>query len=252
MGGWGEVIGGPKVWARDMGLAVAIGVAIAFLGPFGSYASPLEDRLLSSVSFGVAGSAVMWPFMRLVLFLGRRWGLPEWFAMVGGLILVAAPVTATSWAVAALLHPERAQAGIVVRYFAVLAIVLPIGLAILMFDRMTAPKTAPAPETDAPPRLLARLPGRLGRELIALQAEDHYVRVHTALGSDLLLMRLADAIAELDGLDGLRVHRSWWVARSAVRAVRPDGRKLALTLVNGLDVPVTREATPLVRRAGWG
>ena len=51
---------------------------------------------------------------------------------------------------------------------------------------------------------------------IALQGEDHYVRIHTALGSELVLMRLGDAIQELDGLEGERVHRSWWVARRAV------------------------------------
>jgi hypothetical protein len=31
----------------------------------------------------------------------------------------------------------------------------------------------------------------------------------------LLLMRFSDATAELDGLPGLRVHRSWWIAEGA-------------------------------------
>jgi DNA-binding LytR/AlgR family response regulator len=86
------------------------------------------------------------------------------------------------------------------------------------------------------------MPARLGPDIVALQAEDHYVRVHTALGSELLLMRLSDAIAELDGRPGLRVHRSWWVARTAVVGCEARGRKLGLRLTNGLLAPVARNA----------
>ncbi len=87
--------------------------------------------------------------------------------------------------------------------------------------------------------------------VLALQGEDHYVRVHTPLGSELLLMRLRDAVTDLEGLAGEQVHRSWWVARGAVAAVRAKGRRLSLTLTNGLEVPVSREAAAKLRRAGW-
>ena len=60
--------------------------------------------------------------------------------------------------------------------------------------------------------------------------EDHYVRAHTMLGSDLVLLRLRDAIAELDGIEGAQVHRSWWVARDVVEGVEREGRKLRLLL----------------------
>lgn len=253
MGGWGDVIGGPRVWARDLGLAVMIGVAVAFVGPFGSYAFPLERRLLTSVLYGLAGSIVLWPTVRLVLKLGVRTGLPEWFAIPLGLVVGAGPVTATSRLVSDLLNPGRQAPDLLPQYLGVLAIVFPMGLAITLYDRrsVSAPAADASPEPAAPPRLLARLPTRLGREVVALQAEDHYVRVHTALGSDLLLMRFADAVAEADGIDGLRVHRSWWVARDAVSAARAEGRRATLTLTTGLTVPVTRESVPEIRRAGW-
>lgn len=64
--------------------------------------------------------------------------------------------------------------------------------------------------------LLSRLPNRLGKEVVALEAEDHYLRVHTTLGSDLILMRLSDAIAAIGPDLGLQVHRSWWVAHYAI------------------------------------
>jgi hypothetical protein len=251
--GWGDVIGGPKVWARDLAMAVAIGAAIAFLGPFGSYELPLERRLLTSISYGLAGSIVLWPTVRLVRMLGERWGLPEWFGIGLALVVGAAPVAVSSWLVSAVLNPARADYPPLAQYLAVLAIVFPFGLAMILYDRMASrPPPAPAVEAEpGRPRLLARLPGRLGEDVIALQAEDHYVRVHTALGSDLLLMRFADAVAEADGIDGLRVHRSWWVARGAVESGRAEGRRATLTLKTGLDVPVTRELVPEVRKAGW-
>ena len=115
-----------------------------------------------------------------------------------------------------------------------------------------AKPSAPPAAPPAEPAFFARLPARLGRDLLALEMEDHYVRVHTAEGSDLLLMRLRDAIAELSGLDGRQVHRSYWVAAAAVGGVerKPDG-KLTLVLRNGLRVPVSRSYAADVRAAGW-
>jgi hypothetical protein len=101
------------------------------------------------------------------------------------------------------------------------------------------------------PRLFARLPGRLGTEILCLQMEDHYVRVHTALGQEMILMRMRDAIAELDGLEGLQVHRSWWVARAAVQSWTRDGKTLTLVLRSGQEAPVARDRMADIKAAGW-
>lgn len=99
---------------------------------------------------------------------------------------------------------------------------------------------------------MRRVPSSLGSTLLALEMEDHYLRIHTARGSDLILCRFADALTELDAGTGLRVHRSWWVARTAVEAIhrREDG-KLILHLSNGLTVPVSRSYDKALRKAGW-
>ena len=74
----------------------------------------------------------------------------------------------------------------------------------------TTQTTAPNPE----PAWLDQLPPHLGRDLLLLQAQDHYVRAETALGDTLIRAQLQDVAEEL-GSYGVRLHRSWWVARRA-------------------------------------
>lgn len=112
-----------------------------------------------------------------------------------------------------------------------------------------APAAPPAAEVAIP--FLRRVPARLGQCLLALEMEDHYLRIHTALGSDLVLCRLGDALAELEGCDGLQVHRSFWVARAAIAGHQRRNGRVTLTLTNGLEVPVSRTYLPAVREAGW-
>jgi DNA-binding LytR/AlgR family response regulator len=62
---------------------------------------------------------------------------------------------------------------------------------------------------------------------------------------------MADAVAELEGVEGARTHRSWWVARAAVAAAaKADGRAV-LTLKSGVAAPVSRTALPALRSEGW-
>ncbi|HWA63657.1 MAG TPA: LytTR family DNA-binding domain-containing protein [Caulobacteraceae bacterium] len=128
-----------------------------------------------------------------------------------------------------------------------------LAMTFLAFLLRRHPTATHAAAPDAPPaKFLARLPPKLrGAELYAVEAEDHYLRLHTSAGDDLILMRLSDAIDELEGLEGARTHRSWWVARAAVTdAERGEGRA-TLTLKNGVSVPVSRGYARALREAGW-
>ena len=85
-----------------------------------------------------------------------------------------------------------------------------------------------------------RLPKSLGTDVISLQAQDHYVDVRTALGNELILIRLSDATKELAEKNGIQVHRSWWVTRKhMVELKRIDGKPHLLLSDNSL-VPVSR------------
>lgn len=108
----------------------------------------------------------------------------------------------------------------------------------------------PLPEAEAAfrRRLSAR---RRTARLLAIEAHDHYLRVHTDQGAELITLRMADALAELEKAHGYQVHRSWWVAAEAIEAVRWRKGAGEATLAGGLTVPVSRSMAPALRDAGW-
>ena len=108
----------------------------------------------------------------------------------------------------------------------------------------------PLPEAEATfrRRLSAK---RRHASLVAIEANDHYLRVHTDDGAELVPMRLSDAIKELEKVEGFRVHRSWWVAGGAIRLVKWRRGGGEAHLSNDLIVPVSRSAAPRLREAGW-
>src|SRR5213075_459240 len=106
--------------------------------------------------------------------------------------------------------------------------------------------------SPAPAKFLERLPLKLrGAEVWAVESEDHYLRLHTSRGQDLILLRLADAVAELEGIEGMQVHRSWWVARDAITDARRGDGRATLTLRDGAEVPVSRTYAAQLREKGW-
>jgi DNA-binding LytR/AlgR family response regulator len=112
----------------------------------------------------------------------------------------------------------------------------------------------PAVESpDAKSRFSDRLPLALRHlEIAALEAEDHYLRVHFADGqSTLILMRLSDAVAELPIEKGAQTHRSWWVAKDAIRGTAKADGRATLRLDHGLEAPVSRSFYKALNDAGW-
>jgi len=251
----------------DLAVMTVIGVLLALLGPFGSFANPFWLRLVYWLGLAWAGYACYRPIGALVTRHGASLDLPEWSLWLLGCLIATVPMTVVVWLISALPPPlelPSAEAWIT-SYFYVLAIGAVVTMVFYLVQSKPAAGAvvvAPAmPEAPAPaatpapaigqPRLFDRLPPALGTELLALEMEDHYLRVHTALGSDLILLRMRDAVAELDGLNGAQVHRSWWVARAAVEAVERDGRNVRLVLAKGLVAPVARNMVPVLKSGGW-
>jgi hypothetical protein len=264
-----DLFGSPRELARDLAVATGLGVLCGVLGPFGSfYAGSLELRTAYWVANLWMGFLLLSAAVRLLLRAGTRWDLPVWFVLPAGVAATALPLSLLVDVFSAHFWPGRhGRLGpFLTVYGQTLAIAEACSLLFYILQVRGAPPqqtagvhepaqatapTQPLPLPAGVGRLEARLSGRVGRELLCLQMEDHYVRAHTPLGSELLLLPLRDAMAELGGREGLQVHRSWWVARAAISEVVQDGRNLRLRLSNGVEAPVSRASVATLREKGW-
>ena len=56
----------------------------------------------------------------------------------------------------------------------------------------------------------------------------------------MVLHRFSDAVKQTPNTLGMQVHRSHWVALSAVKNIIIEGQSMKLKLVNDKEVPVSR------------
>lgn len=105
-------------------------------------------------------------------------------------------------------------------------------------------------EAAKAPTLLDRLPFDKRGALVSLSVSDHYVEVVTDKGAELVLIRLGDAMKETEGVNGMQVHRSHWVALDQVQSAKRSGDRAILTMSDGRDIPVSRSYVPAIKQAG--
>ncbi|RAK56206.1 hypothetical protein DJ017_03830 [Phenylobacterium soli] len=240
----------PVSWrlvGRVLAVGTAIGLFLSLLGPFGNLKVWAAHAALN-FAYSWIGSLLGLASARLSWRLGL-WSRGTWAAGLATGILMAPPMCAVVWLGVTLSngHPPANRYLPEILWDTVLICVGASLVAMLAARRMPA---QPAP--PRPVKFLDRIPLKLrGGELWAVQAEDHYLRLHTSKGQDLILMRLADAVAELDGIEGAQVHRSWWVARAAVSDARRGDGRATLTLKDGAEVPVSRTYAKALREMRW-
>jgi hypothetical protein len=249
----------PYLWRAVAGMALA-GLVLAFLGPYGTYAMPLGRRLV----FWELAVPGVGTFIMAVLWLLRQRLTPTWPDLaIEAAAAVLGAVPAMGWIRLLDLTVGSGQSQpLGFLYFSILVVSLVLTPLVDRFALAAkAPAQAPPPGSDAADSgaaidaaaafLLRYAPKLAGSRLLALEAEDHYLRIHADGGSELVLLRMRDAVAALEGVPGRQVHRSFWVAETAVRAIRRDGARLVLELENGLEVPVSRTNAASLREAGW-
>ncbi len=102
----------------------------------------------------------------------------------------------------------------------------------------------------AQPLIHRRLPETFDGDILHLTVRDHFVDVIATNSTHTLRLRFADAVAEMEPIDGFCTHRSHWVNRKAISDVERDNGRIFLRLVNGTQVPVSRKFRPHLEDAG--
>lgn len=263
---------------RLSGVAVLIllGLALGWIGPYGTYTSlALPSRIafwtLAMLSIGIPAHLIIRRLEQTPP--SASWPVPVQ-AMTGTLIN-AVPSTFIVIALNTIFIrvPPITPAALGEIYVSVLVLGAVISIPWSLIRATRAPKpadaTEPAPAAAPEERhpistaasgtpspaaaspFLRRIPPKLGTELLCIATEDHYLRIVTDRGSDLILFRFSDALAELRPMPGQQVHRSYWVAERAVASVEQDGNRTFLVLTNGVKVPVSQTFLPAIRQRGW-
>ncbi len=236
---------------RGFAVSAVAGVFLAMSGAFGMVHAPLGVRLAYWIGLCVAGAVVG---TGVSLVVGRDGRADERPWLYGSMVCIGItlPFTGVVWLVTELAFQGAPRLAALPHYLPPVFIVTAAMTALNFLVQRRPTETHAAPAGAPAPRFLDRLPPRLrDAQIHAVEAQDHYLRLHTSKGQDLILMRLSDAVTELDGIEGAQTHRSWWVAKDAVQeARRSDGRAI-LTLRSGVEAPVSRAYAKALRDEGW-
>ena len=229
----------PMYWS----ILGAVTLLCAFVGPFGTASAfPMAYGLvywgLSICLTAPMGSLIIaglqvrrWPGLKLILAIVLGFG-----------VFVSLIILGVSWV---LLTPVGAFPGVLdlVFYSFVSSVFILLAMVLIMNRSGLFRHTDEGDLADmgGRPKLLNRLPELAqARQVWALSAQDHYVRVVTDAGAGLCLIRLCDAIDACAGTKGMRIHRSHWVAVAAIEnkaSVRKDG---CVKLPTGESMPISK------------
>lgn len=243
-----------RAWTTELAVCLGTGAMLGVIGPFGSFFNDtLPVRVAYWAGVFLVCGIVFGLTIRVLAPRARKGGVPVWAWAPMMVLALGIPLAWVTRAMAAALWPGILQAVSPLDWYGQTVMVSLIYVALYGALRQRPSHAAVAQTTTDPatPRILRHLPARLGRDLLCLSMEDHYVRLHTIHGSTLVLMSLSQAMDELSDLEGLQVHRSWWVARNAVQGVIEDGRNIRIRLKGGIEAPVSRTSVARLRAAGW-
>lgn len=242
------------LWRRvslDLLLFAFLGFVLAELGPYRTLEAPQPLRtvywLLAVFGSGLAGIVTERAIAKRV----RGF----WLRIAVASLAITPPVTLYIYALNAVLLdlPRRWWLLPQLAWQVLVVMLLLMTLRALLWRRVVETRTIvmpPLPEAEANFRLRLSAKRRAAR-LIAIEAEDHYVRVHTDAGSELLTMRFSDALDELEQAYGYRLHRSWWVAADAIEGVQWTRGGGEARLAGGIVAPVSRSYAAELKSAGW-
>lgn len=232
-------------------IIAAVAALLAILGPFDTgLRLTIVPRLVYWLAMAAATySAGMLVNAWLMRALPVAWPLPA-RVIVAGLatgVAITPIIFSINYVTFGFVTSLQELPALLFQFFAIALIISVIFQAVEAAQPDT-PDVAGPPAQTAP--LLDRLPLDKRGPLVSLSSEDHYTRIRTTRGEDLILIRLSDAIREAEPAAGLRVHRSHWVALDQVANARRDGDRAMLSMTQGDDIPVSRANVKAIKDAG--
>src|SRR5690606_14142545 len=172
---------------RGVFVALAAGLVLAFTGAFGMGHTPFWFRVAYWEPIMLMGA--LWGHLCSMM-IGRYIDADRrpWTAALVMTAVISGPLAVMVWTATTLWFDDDRSLRLdrLVDFLAPVTVVTGVLCVLTVFLDRTPPQTHAAPAGSAPVRFLERLPPRLrGATLRAVQAEDHYLRLHTDRGSDL-------------------------------------------------------------------
>ena len=95
-------------------------------------------------------------------------------------------------------------------------------------------------QDQSSPFFLREFPALTLKDVLAVSADDHYIKVITTGTERLIHGRFKDCLLALNDYEqGLQIHRSHWVNRQHIREIERQGRKATVVLNNNQRFPVS-------------
>ena len=252
-------------WMIDFALMGVLGIFFALISPFASDRYPLGNRLVYWVGLMPFGLAFAVGSEALVsrLTKGRLKGL-AWLCVVAAVSAIPQFCVVYAFEIAIFANEAMLSPNLSLRcrfifqtytsVFFIMFAIIPLRYAARsQYHKLFRDLAHGDGEGEVHPeaRIFQRLSGAMRyASLIALRAEDHYVRVYTDVGQELIFMRFRDAVAETSPLRGFQTHRSWWVNGDVISDASYSRGSGEVKTLNGLSVPISRGFITKLREAG--
>jgi hypothetical protein len=234
-------------WTTRLSVATVATIITALLGPFGSHELfSLGERILY---WGGLIFASMLPALGLRMIVFRLVRAPILVVDAGAALSVALVFGSGIWAINVFVTglPANGLAGYG-EHITIAVLITLVVVGVRAYIRLDADPALAGQDRDH--LFLQRLDPELRAPVIQVTAQDHELEVRTERGQSRLRMRFSDALRELEAFPGIRIHRSHWVARDAIRSVEPDGRRFRVTLTDGRKLPASQSGAEALRQAG--
>jgi hypothetical protein len=230
-------------WRRRAAIDGSLVVLLSLTGPFGTFVDLPWPLRLVYWALAVGGcSILMHVVIGALLSSEHLEGWPRLPRIALGAMLAALPGAAV---IGLLETVMRHNDSVFDHYFWFWICVTLLGfpVAVIQFAGAQSPTAANPVEVTPGGRdvaFLRRLPREIGRDLISISMQDHYVHATTTRGSTMILIRFSDAVKELADYPGAQIHRSHWIAAGHARRLLRDGKRAMVELKDGRLLPVSR------------